>query len=101
MGSATNGSGPFGRTIPIWLAALPPFVSLGTDEADAIVRLIGSSPQATLNVLEQAKFVVELLSVHQRSLAEVAQTVSRSKAWVSMRNCKSLRRKPGDERDGP
>ena len=63
-----------------------PYVSLGTDEADAIVRLIGPSPQQTLSILEQAKFVVELLSVHQLSLAEVAQTVSRSKAWVSMRH---------------
>ncbi len=62
-----------------------PYVSLGTDEADAIVQLLGPAPHQSLNILEQAKFVVELLSVHKLSLAEVAQTLSRSKAWVSMR----------------
>jgi hypothetical protein len=62
-----------------------PYVSLGTDEAQAIVKLLGPAPQQSLNLLEQAKFVVELLSVHQLSLAEVAQTLSRSKAWVGMR----------------
>jgi hypothetical protein len=62
-----------------------PYVSLGTDEADAIMQLLGPAPHQSLNILEQAKFVVELLSVHKLSLAEVAQTLSRSKAWVSMR----------------
>ena len=50
-----------------------------------IVQLLGPAPLQSLNILEQAKFVVELLSVHKLSLAEVAQTLSRSKAWVSMR----------------
>jgi len=62
-----------------------PYVSLGTDEAQAITQLLGPAPHQSLNILEQAKFVVELLSVHKLSLAEVAQTLSRSKAWVSMR----------------
>ena len=62
-----------------------PYISLGSDEADAIVQLIGPSPRQPLNILEQAKFVVELMSVHQQSLAEVAQSLSRSKAWVSLR----------------
>ena len=62
-----------------------PYVSLGTDEAEAIVQLLGPAPHQSLNILEQAKFVVELVCVHKLSLAEVAQTLSRSKAWVSMR----------------
>lgn len=62
-----------------------PYVSLGTDEAEAIVKLLGPAPNQSLNILEQAKFVVELVSVQKLSPAEVAQMLSRSKAWVSVR----------------
>ena len=34
---------------------------------------------------EQARFLVDLLSIHGMSVAEVAQTLSRSKGWISMR----------------
>lgn len=62
-----------------------PYRSLGTDESEAIVKLLGPGPNQSLNILEQAKFVVELVNVHKLSLAEVAQLLSRSKAWVSQR----------------
>jgi hypothetical protein len=39
----------------------------------------------TLTILEQARFVVDLLTIHGMTLVEVAQTLRRSKAWVSMR----------------
>ena len=62
-----------------------PYVSLGKDEATGIADLMSVSKQKTLNILEQARFVVELLSVHGMSVADVAEMLSRSKAWVSMR----------------
>jgi len=62
-----------------------PYVSLGEEEAAGIARLMCVSPHKTLNILEQARFVVELLSLHDLSMADVAELLSRSKGWVSMR----------------
>ena len=62
-----------------------PYVSLGEEEASGIAALVRFAKQKTLSILEQARFVVELLSVHDMSMADVAETLSRSKAWVSMR----------------
>ncbi len=62
-----------------------PYVSLGEEEASGIAALVRFAKQKTLSILEQARFVVELLSMHDMSMADVAETLSRSKAWVSMR----------------
>ncbi len=62
-----------------------PYVSLGEEEATGIVSLMRATEQKTLSIIEQARFVVELLSMHNMSMADVAETLSRSKAWVSMR----------------
>jgi hypothetical protein len=62
-----------------------PYVSLGEEEAMGIVSLMRMSKQQGLNLLEQAKFTVELLTVHNMSPAEVAEILGRSKSWVSMR----------------
>ena len=62
-----------------------PYVSLGEEEAEGIATLVRVTKQKTLSILEQARFVVELLSMHDMSIADVAETLSRSKAWVSMR----------------
>ena len=62
-----------------------PYVSLGEEEATGIIHLIRVDPQKALGILEQAKFVAELLSTHDMSLADVAEALSRSKAWVSAR----------------
>jgi ParB/RepB/Spo0J family partition protein len=62
-----------------------PYVSLGEEQAASIASLMRVARHQTLSILEQAKFVVELLSMHDMSIADVAQTLSRSKAWVSMR----------------
>jgi hypothetical protein len=61
-----------------------PYVSWGEEEAAGIARLMHAK-QKTLSILEQARFVVELISMHDMSMAEVAEMLSRSKAWVSMR----------------
>jgi hypothetical protein len=62
-----------------------PYVSLGQEEATGILRLMRVSTDKALGILEQARFVVELLSIHGMGLTEVAQTLSRSKGWGSMR----------------
>jgi hypothetical protein len=62
-----------------------PYVSLGEDEATGIVSLMRVSTDKALGILEQARFVVDLLTLHGMSVAEVAETLSRSKSWVSMR----------------
>jgi hypothetical protein len=62
-----------------------PYVSLGEEEAAGILNLMRVSTDKALGIVEQAKFLVDLLSIHGMSVAEVAQTLSRSKGWVSMR----------------
>jgi hypothetical protein len=61
-----------------------PFVSLGADEASAILELLGQGRRSKLNVLEEARFLDEL-KARGMSLAEIAQALGRSKAWVSVR----------------
>ena len=62
-----------------------PFVSLGEEEAMGILSLMRASTDKGLGILEQARFVADLVSIHGMSVAEIAQTLSRSKGWVSMR----------------
>ncbi len=62
-----------------------PYASLGEQEATGIVSLMRVSADKTPGILEQAKFIVDLLSIHQMGVADVAESLSRSKAWVSMR----------------
>jgi hypothetical protein len=65
--------------------ACVPYVSLGAEEATGILKLMRASTDKGLGLLEQARFVGDLLTLHGLSVAEVAQTLSRSKGWVSMR----------------
>ena len=62
-----------------------PYASLGGEEAAGIARLMRARQDRTLHMLEQAKFIAELIHTHQLSVADVAEMLSRSKAWVSMR----------------
>lgn len=62
-----------------------PFVSLATDEVTGILRLLRGSRDHALHLLEQARFVGELKTGRGMSVAEIAQELSRSKAWVSLR----------------
>jgi hypothetical protein len=62
-----------------------PWVSLAEEEATGILNLMRVSTDKALGILEQARFLVDLLTIHGMSTAEVAETLSRSKAWVSMR----------------
>jgi hypothetical protein len=65
--------------------ACVPYVSLGAEEASGILNLMRTSTSKGLGILEQARFVLDLVSLHGMSVAEVARTLGRSKGWVSMR----------------
>ncbi len=62
-----------------------PYVSCGQDAAQGIASLLSARRQRCLTILEQARFVDELFGTHEMTLADVAEMLSRSKAWVSMR----------------
>jgi len=62
-----------------------PYVSLGADEALAIVRLLQIGNSRNLNILEQARLVEELRRTHKMGVWEIANLVERSKSWVSVR----------------
>jgi len=62
-----------------------PYLSLGQNQAAGIVSLMRGSARQGLTILEQVRFVTDLLTVHGMNVAEVAETLSRSKGWVSMR----------------
>jgi hypothetical protein len=62
-----------------------PFVSLGEEEAAGILNLMRGSAEMALDILEESRFLAELLSVHGMSVADVAESLSRSSGWVSMR----------------
>lgn len=62
-----------------------PFVSLAPEEASGIVCLLRAANDHALSLLEQAKFLDELKASLGLSVAEIAQQLSRSKAWVSLR----------------
>ena len=62
-----------------------PYVSWGQDETQGIASLLAARRQRALSILEQARFVDELLSAHGMTIADVAGLLSRSKAWVSTR----------------
>jgi predicted transcriptional regulator len=67
--------------------ALPtvPYASLGDDVAAGIIAVLSSSNHRKLAILEEARFIEELRTIHRLTVADIAETLSRSKAWVSMR----------------
>lgn len=62
-----------------------PYASLGSDEAMGILQLLRISNAKSLSILEQAKLIDELRAIHHMSVMEIAQSLERSKSWVSMR----------------
>lgn len=62
-----------------------PYASLGQDEAAGILSLLRTSNNRALSILEQAAFIDELHATRNLTVAQIAQELSRSKAWVSMR----------------
>src|SRR5712691_5161990 len=64
---------------------LAPYASLAEEEGLGILNLLRISNDRSLTILEQARFIDELRQMHQMSVADLAEQLSRSKAWVSMR----------------
>jgi len=62
-----------------------PVISLGNDEAAAILRLIRASNAGSLNILEQSMMVDTLKQGYGMSIRDIAHRVERSPAWVSVR----------------
>jgi len=62
-----------------------PYRSLSSDEVTGIIELIRMSNATSLGILEQAKLIDELKSVHHMSVSEIARLVDKSKGWVGMR----------------
>jgi len=63
-----------------------PFSSWGTDEVSGILQLLRGARHQGLHLLEQARFVEALKSERGMSVAEIAEQLSRSKAWVKLRS---------------
>lgn len=61
------------------------YASLGDDAASGIIAVLRTSNHRSLSILEQARFIEDLRTLHRLSVADIAETLSRSKAWVSMR----------------
>ena len=80
-----NGFKRFRCAKKLYIGAVP-YVSLGDEEAAGILMLMRTRTDKGLGILEQAKFVVDLLTIHGMGLADVAETLGRSKGWVSMRS---------------
>jgi len=64
---------------------LVPYTCLGEEEAGAIVNLLRVSNTKSLSILEQAAFIDQLRKLGKISVTEIAEQLSRSKSWVSMR----------------
>ncbi|MCP4756975.1 MAG: chromosome partitioning protein ParB [Proteobacteria bacterium] len=62
-----------------------PYVSMAEDQAMGIVELIRGSFSKGLEVVEQAKLIDELRNACGMTIAEIADQLAKSKAWVSLR----------------
>lgn len=65
--------------------SIVPYLCLCEDEALGLIKLIRMSTARGLTILEQAKLIDELTSVHKMSYSEIAGHVEKSKSWVAMR----------------
>jgi hypothetical protein len=62
-----------------------PYHSLDSDEAVGIIKLLRIANAKSLSILEQARLIDELRSVHKMSVSQIAKDLERSKGWVGMR----------------
>jgi len=62
-----------------------PYSCLGEEEAVGIVNLLRVSNTKSLSILEQAAFIAQLRQLGKMSVVDIAEQLSRSKSWVSMR----------------
>ena len=62
-----------------------PYHCLDSDEAVGIIKLLRIANAKSLSILEQARLIDELKSVHKMSVSQIAKHLERSKGWVGMR----------------
>lgn len=62
-----------------------PYITLGDEEVLGILTVLRIANNKALSLIEQARFIDDLKNLHKLSVAEIAEKLSRSKAWVSMR----------------
>jgi hypothetical protein len=62
-----------------------PYTSLGRDAASGIIAVLRQSNDRRLGILEEARFIEDLRTLHRLTVPDIAETLSRSKAWVTMR----------------
>lgn len=62
-----------------------PYISLGSDEVIGIINLLRIATTKSLGILEQAAFLDELKNSRGMNVRQIAEQLSVSKAWVSMR----------------
>ncbi len=65
--------------------SIVPWYSFGNDESVGILELLRISNEKSLTILEQARLVDELRTVHNMCNADIALLLEKSKAWVSVR----------------
>lgn len=61
------------------------YISIAENVALGILTLIRTSNDVSLHLVEQARLVTELREKHQMTTMQIAQSLERSPAWVSMR----------------
>jgi hypothetical protein len=62
-----------------------PWRSFGNDESVGILELLRISNAKSLTILEQARLIDELKTVHNMCNSDIALLLEKSRAWVSMR----------------
>jgi hypothetical protein len=62
-----------------------PYHCLGEDEAFGIITLLRIANAKSLNILEQARLIDELKTIHKMSVSQIAGLVEKSSGWVGMR----------------
>lgn len=62
-----------------------PYRSLSDDETLGILQLLRITNSQPLTILEQAKLIAELKDVYGLGNADIARSLEKSKAWVSVR----------------
>lgn len=62
-----------------------PYHCLGEDEAFGIITLLRIANAKSLSILEQARLIDELNTIHKMSVSQIAGLLEKSKGWVSMR----------------
>ncbi len=62
-----------------------PYVSLSNDQALGILELLRIANARSLTIVEQARLIDELRTVHAMCNTDIAGVLDKSKAWVSVR----------------